>query len=199
MTARKQRFHGHPSHEELKKEIIPHPPYLLRVCRLVNQELWPLIYKQCIFYITIYSIRDLLYAVDLLDHYAFLYDPNYATDIFSYTSNIRIRINDLILDVRPSCDGRRGWLMVELSHTTPMWVGRGTKTILQNRTQAARTVRTNPRGEIAPEAMSAGHLKESIRRMSRLLVLDKAALNRMLPWYHRYQRQRRHKLSTSPV
>jgi len=199
MTARKQRFHGHPSHEELKNEIIPRPPRLLRVCRLINQELWPLIYKQCIFYITIYSIRDLLYAVDLLDHYASLYDPDYATDIFSYTSNMRIRVNDLILDIHPSCDGRHGWLMVELSQTTPLWVGRGTKTILQNRTQAARTVRTNPRGEIAPEAISAGHLKESIRRMSRLSVLDKAALNRMLPWYHRYQRQRRHKLSTSPV
>lgn len=199
MTARKHRFYGHPPHQELKNEIIPCPPHLLRVCWIIHQELWPLIYNQCIFYITIYSIRDLLYALDLLDHYTNLYDPDYANDIFTYTSNIRIRVNDLTLDVHPPYHGRRGWLFVEMSQTAPLWVGHGAKTILKNRTQAATTARAYPRMEIPQEAMSAGHLKTYICHMTRLPVQGKAALNRMLPWYQRYQRQRFHKLSTSPV
>lgn len=197
MTARKDRFYGSPPHEDLKDEIVPQPLSLLRVCRLVYEELWSLIYKQCIFYITIYSIRDLLYAANVLDHYTDLYDPDYATDIFAYTSNIRVRVNDLMLDVHPLYQGRRGWLFMEMSQTAPLWVGRGAKTILKNRTQAATTARTYFRGKVAQE--SAGHLKVSMLHMTRLSVLDKSSLNKMLPWYQRYQRQRPHKWSTSPV
>jgi hypothetical protein len=101
MTARKQRFAGRPPPKELNNEIIPRPLSLLRVCHLVHQEFWQLIYHQCIFYITIYSIGDLLYVVDLLDKCTARHHTIRDKDIFCHMSHIRIRVSDLILDIYP--------------------------------------------------------------------------------------------------
>jgi hypothetical protein len=203
MTARKHRFYGPLPHEELKDEVIPQPLDLLRVCHLVNQELRSLVHDQCIFYITIYSIRDLLCALDLLDGYETFHTTPHSTDIFSRMSNIRVRVNDLVLNIRPRRPGLRRGLIAEHSQTTPLWTGPGGKSILNNRAQAAETMSMYEgyEGERIPSGyVQAVELKNCLRMMMlRDHVLDKSILERMLPWYQRYQRQHRHKLSASLV
>ncbi|KAH0339145.1 hypothetical protein KCU74_g819, partial [Aureobasidium melanogenum] len=100
LTARKMRTYNRRLQEVLKNEIVHPPPALLRVCRLVYRELWPMIYKTCTFYITIYSIRDLLYTLHLLDKYAAI-TTVHPTDLFSHMKNIRIRANNLVISIHP--------------------------------------------------------------------------------------------------
>ena len=197
LTARNMRYYGrHP--QETKIEIVQPPPALLRVCRLVYQELWLMIYKRCIFYITIYSIRDLLYTLDLLDRYASPATPSSA-DIFSHMSNIRIRVNDLVLNIRPlqhrCCEG----MIAELAQTNRLWSGPGAS-LLQDRFQAALLVGMYHGRGIVSEHFDATSLKEFVTSMLKIDVMDKHALIKMLPWYQRHQnRQSRQKLSTSNV
>jgi hypothetical protein len=155
---------------------------------------------QCMFYITIYSKDDLLYALDLLDGYETFRTAPCSADIFSCISNIRIRVNDHVLNIRPQRYGLRRGLIAEHSQTTPLWTGPGGKSILNNRTQAAETMSMYDGERIPSGFVQAVELKNCLRMMMlRDHVLDKSILERMLPWYQRYQRQHRHKLSTSLV
>jgi hypothetical protein len=200
MTARKHRFCARPPPEELTDEIIAQPLHLLCVCRLVHQELLPLFYHQCIFYITIYSIGDLLYAMDLLNRYGASDKTLRPIDIFSRISNIRIRVNDLVLDISPLHHGWCGVMIAQLSQTTQLWSGPGARTLLKNRPQAAWTVRMEQGQEMISDRFGAGILKDIIlHKMSNIHGLDRASLNKVLPWwYYRSKRQHRHQLSTSP-
>jgi hypothetical protein len=189
MTARKHRFYGHPSHEELKNETIPPTLSLSRVCELVHSELRPLIYDQCIFYITIYSIRDLLYAMDLLDRYEVPPEAIPENDIFFHAYNIRIRVHNLILNLYPSGNGRHIRIRSELSETTPLWFGPGLTALMNDRAQVAERARMYGRREIWPEDIDAVEMKHLLRTvMLRDHVLEKSTLERMLPWYQRDQR-----------
>lgn len=200
MTARKFRFYGHLPHEGLKDEIIPQPLSLLLVCRLINQEFWPLVYNECIFYITIYSIRDLLYAMDLLDKYAACHATLPGTDIFYHMSRIHIRVNNFTMKVCPSHYGRFGPWTLDLSHEPRLWSGPGARSLLKTETQVARTIRTFAYRDNPLDLSGAFELKEFIQlEMLKLPVLDQCKLEKMLPWYLRYQCQRRHKLFTSSV
>ncbi|KAH0361746.1 hypothetical protein KCU65_g8534, partial [Aureobasidium melanogenum] len=196
LTARKMRTYDRRLNEALKNEIVHPPPALLRVCHLVYQELWPMIYKKCVFYITIYSIRDLLYTLDLLERYA---APTtvHSGDIFSRMSNIRMRVNDLILDIHPLQHGPHScWKIAELSKTDRLWSGPGASLLL-DRYQAALLGGRYQGREIIEDCFDAGNLKDLLPFMLGTSVLDKGALLKMLPWYQR--RQSRHTLFTSPV
>jgi hypothetical protein len=188
MTARKQRFHCQPPHKELRDEVLPQPLHLLRVCRLVHQELWPLVYDQCVFYITIYSIRDLAYARGLLDDFTLSYHPFRSTDLFKRVRRIRIRVNDLILDVHPSSDIWCRALTAEFSQTNELWIGPGAEYVPKHRAQAARTVIWHREHDSWPDCYNAIVLKELIHyQMLRTPRLNnKATSNKMLPWYQRY-------------
>ncbi|KAH0382454.1 hypothetical protein KCU92_g6227, partial [Aureobasidium melanogenum] len=100
LTARKMRFYTSPPQQDLKDEIVHPPPSLLRVCRLVYLELWPMVYKTCTFYITIYSIRDVLYTLHLIDKLG-INTTFRPTDLFSCMRNMRIRVNNLVFDIHP--------------------------------------------------------------------------------------------------
>ncbi|KAH0271771.1 hypothetical protein KCU91_g7153, partial [Aureobasidium melanogenum] len=194
LTARKMRTYDRRLQEVLNNEIVHPPPSLLRVCRLVYKELWSIIYKKCVFYITIYSIRDLLYTLDLFDRYTNTTTPH-STDIFYHMKNIRIRINDLILDIHPLQCGSK--MIAELSQTTQLWSGPG-NLLLQDRYRAAILVRMfHGRGVAVLEHVEAACLKGFVAAVLRIDVLNKRELIKMLPWYQR--RLSRHKSSTSPV
>ncbi|KAI4748665.1 hypothetical protein E4T50_01053 [Aureobasidium sp. EXF-12298] len=186
MTARKQRFYGHFPRFELKDEIIPQPLSLLRVCRLVTQELWPLVYAECIFYITIYSIGDLLYAMDLLEKYTTSRALR-NKDIFCHMIHIRIRVNDLILNTyayHRACFRERSSTCTQ---TTQLWIGPGTEYLLQDSIEVARMVSICRRFNAAWLHFDAASVKEIIRfKMLRSpSQLDRATLHSMLPWYQR--------------
>jgi hypothetical protein len=200
MTARKHRIHAHHPHEEFLDEIIASPLHLLCVCRLVHQELSPLYHHQCMFYITIYSIGDLLYAMDLLNKYTASDGTFNSIDIFSRVSNIRIRVNDLVLDISPLHHGWCGVMVAKLSLTTQLWSSPGARTLLKNRPQAAWTVRMEQGQVMISECFGAGILKNIIlHKMSNIHGLDRASLNKVLPWwYYRTKRQHRRQLSMSP-
>jgi hypothetical protein len=194
MTARKHRFYGHLSHEDLKDEIIPEPLSILRVCHLVYDEMWPLIRNQCIFYITMYSVRDLLYTIDLLERYEVPDDNDPSpSDIFYRVANIQIRVSDLMMRICPSRD-------VELSQTTPLWIGPGATTLLKTKTQAAEMVRMFERRRMLLFTSEAAELKCTLLDyMFRNRSVDKHSLNKMLPWYHRLQHERSRKPFVSSV
>lgn len=193
LTARKMRTYDRSLQQQIKNEIIQTPPSLLHVCRLVYQELWPMIYKKCVFYITIYSIGDLLYTLDLLDRYAHT-TTLHSTDIFYHMRNIRIRIDDLILNIRPL---QHSWRMtVGFSQTTQLWSGPGTS-LLYDRAQAAALVRGLQGHKIVAYCFDAESLEKLLRFMLAIDALDKHVLIKVLPWYQR--RQSRHKSSMSSV
>jgi hypothetical protein len=194
MTARNHRFYGHLPHEDLKDEIISEPLSILRVCHLVYDEIWPLIYNQFDFYITVYSVRDLLYIMDLLERYEVPRDIEFpVTDIFFNMTNIQIRVSDLVTRICPNHD-------VELSQTTPLWIGPGATTLLKTKAQVAEMVRIYGHGRILMCSSEAAELKSSLLDyMFRNRSVNKCALNKMLPWYQRLQHQRNRKLSASPV
>lgn len=200
MTARKHRFYGDPPHEDLKDEIITQPLSLLLVCRLVNQELWPLVYVDCIFYMTIYSIRDLLYALDLLDKYATSGQTLRGKDIFYHMSKIQIRVNNFTMKICSLHHDREGPWILDLSHETRLWSGPGARSLLKTDAQVARTIRRFAHQDQPVDLSGASELKKFIQlEMLRLPVLDKCKLEKMLAWYHRLQYQRRRKSSASPV
>jgi hypothetical protein len=194
MTARKHRFYGHLSHEDLKDEIIPEPLSILRVCHLVYDEMWPLIRNQCILYITIYSVRDLLYTIDLLERYEVPVDNDPSpSEIFYRVANIQIRVSDLVMRICPDRE-------VELSRTTPLWIGPGATTLLKTRAQVADMVRMYGRGRLLMCTSEAAELKSTLLDyMFRNRSVDKYTLNKMLPWYQKVQHQRYRKPSASPV
>ncbi|KAI4851390.1 hypothetical protein E4T44_02162 [Aureobasidium sp. EXF-8845] len=137
MTARKYRFYGHLPHVELRDEISPQPLSLLRVCRQIYQELQPLVYDDCVFYITIYSIRDLLYTIDLLDKYAVPHNFDHNRDIFFHMRNIRIRVSDLILDIYPYHRICHRYAWTKFSEAALLWIGPGKAKLLKDATQFA--------------------------------------------------------------
>ncbi|CAD0099700.1 unnamed protein product [Aureobasidium mustum] len=189
LTARKTRLYGRSLPKGLNGENVHPPPSLLRLCRLVYQELWPMIYKTCVFYITIYSIRDLLYAWNLLDRYASRTTPS-STDMFSHMSNIRIRVNDLILNIHPLEHSCYEGMIAEISQTDQLWFGPGAS-LLQDRSQAAMMVGVYHGRGIVSERFDAVSLQEFITSMLGVSVLDKRALIKMLPWYQRHQSRRK--------
>ena len=200
MTGRKHRFYGSPPHEGLKDEIIPQPLCLLRVCRLVYEELWPLIYKQCIFYITIYSIRDLLYVMDLLDAYATSRNTLRGRDIFYHMSEIHVRVNNFTIRRHAEHRSLSGARLLNLSLESKLWSGPGATSLLKTETQVLQTISFFARRDILSDIIAALVLKDFIQRhMLRPPILDTSELEKMLPWYHRYQRQRFHELHTSPA
>lgn len=195
LTARKMRTYDQFSKKALKDEVICTPPALLRVCRLVYRELWPMIYRTCIFYITIYSIRDLLYTLHILDKFSTITTFR-STDLVSCMRNIRIRVNNLVFNIHPLQHGERGAMIAELSQTTQLWSGPGAS-LLQDRAQAAYLVERFQRHEFVLDHFDAESLKPFLMFLLNLSVLNKHTLIKMLPWYQR--RQGRHKLSTSYV
>lgn len=194
LTARKMRTYDRRLQEKIHNEIVYPPPSLFRVCRLVYQELWLMIYKKCVFYITIYSIRDLFYTLDLLDRYANT-TTFHSTDIFYHMKNIRIRINDLILNIHPL---QHSWGMTaELSLTTRLWSGPGASLLPDRYTTAILVGMYHGRSVVILQYFDAARLKDFINTVLDIDVLDKRKLIKMLPWYQR--RLVRHKSSTSPV
>jgi hypothetical protein len=193
MTAPKYRLHGHPPHEELRDEIFPQPLSLLRVCRQIHQELRPLIYDDCVFYITIYSIRDLLYTIDLLDKYAVPHNFDHNRDIFHHMKNIRIRVSDLILDIYPSHRVCRRYAWTKFSESTQLWTGPGAKTLSKDATQFAETVSRSQRREGLQARFDAAEVKDVIRlEMLGTPMMERWYLNRIweVPeYYSLYQNQ----------
>ncbi|KAI5249517.1 hypothetical protein E4T43_00948 [Aureobasidium subglaciale] len=100
MTARNMRVLPRQPYEDAYYEVSQPLPSLLRVCRLVRRELVPIVQWGCSFYITIYSIPDLLYTLELLERYSSL-QLTRSMRLFSLTRHIHIRIKDLILDLQP--------------------------------------------------------------------------------------------------
>ncbi|KAI4715608.1 hypothetical protein E4T48_08199 [Aureobasidium sp. EXF-10727] len=195
MAARKYRFYSRQD-EFIKDEVARPLPSLLRVCRLVHEELCPLIYGTGIFCITIYSIRDLLYTLDLLEKYA---TPTtfHSTTIFSMMRQIVLRVNDVIIGMtlRPSIR-----ILSRALHMTPIWHGRG-KALLRDGTTAMRLIKSDARlrSRRVPwfEAEDLMYLLECIFKDG---ALNRRALIKMLPWYQRHQScQDRRKASLSPV
>ncbi|KAI4759919.1 hypothetical protein E4T52_08059 [Aureobasidium sp. EXF-3400] len=188
MTARKQRFASRSPPKELNNEIIPRPLPLLRVCRLVHQEFWQLIYHQCIFYITIYSIRDLLYVVNLLDKCTASHHTLRDKDIFCHMGHIRIRVSDLILDiyaVHRLYDRSR---LEKYTQTTRLWIGPGAGLLLESSTQTVRMVNQCRQYDIDWLHSGAASVKQTIRwKLLMTPIVDGAILRSMLPWYQRDQ------------
>jgi hypothetical protein len=200
MTARKYRYHGHLPDEEFEDEIIPQPLSLLRVCRQVHHELRPMVYENCVFYLTIYSIRDLLYTIDLLDKYTVPHNFDQSRDIFYHMRNIRIRVSDLILDIYPYHRVCRRYAWTKFSESTQLWIGPGVKTFLKDATQFAETVSRSQRREGLRALFDAAEDEDVIRlEMLRTPMMERWYLDRMLPWFHRDRRWRYHEFSTEPV
>ncbi|KAH0345795.1 hypothetical protein KCU83_g7664, partial [Aureobasidium melanogenum] len=195
LTARKMRTYNRRLQEKTKNEIVHPPPSLLRVCHLVYQELWPMIYKTCTFYITIYSIRDVLYTLHLIDKLG-IHTTFRPTDLFSCMRNIRIRVNNLLFNIHPLWHNGREAMIAELSLTTQLWSGPGTS-LLQDMFQAALLVGLYQGREIVLNHMDVQCLEEFLSFLLQTRVLDKRVLIKMLPWYQR--RQSRHKSFTSRV
>lgn len=147
-----------------------------------------MIYKTCVFYITIYSIRDLLYTLDLLDRCATTTILQ-STDMFSHMSNIRIRVNDLVLNIHPLEHSCYEGMIAELSQTDQLWFGPGAS-LLQDRFQAAMMGGVYHGRGIVAERFDAVSLENFITSMLGVSVLDKRALIKMLPWYQRHQSRR---------
>ncbi|CAD0109724.1 unnamed protein product, partial [Aureobasidium uvarum] len=192
MTARKFRSYGK-QHEDIKDEVTRPLPSLLRVCRLVHEEFCPLIYAKGVFCITIYSIRDLLYTLDLLDRHAV---PTifHSTSIFSMMRQIILRVNNVVVGIvfKPTVRALSRTL-----YMTSIWSGRG-KALLRDGAMAMRMIKRNQRLRSCRtpwfEAQDLRHLLECIFKIG---VLDRRALTKMLPWYQR--RQHCQKSSKSPV
>ncbi|KAI4725639.1 hypothetical protein E4T49_06633 [Aureobasidium sp. EXF-10728] len=195
MTARKFRFYGRQD-EFIEDEVTRPLPSLLRVCRLVHEELCPIIYGRGIFCITIYSIRDLLYILDLLEKYA---TPTtfHSTSIFSMMRQIVLRVNNVLAGIVFRLPIRT------ISRTlcmTSIWHGRG-KALLRDGATAMRMIKMDARLRYRRvpwfEAEDLRHLLECIFEDG---ALDRRALVKMLPWYQRHQScQARRKASLSPV
>ncbi|KAK6008260.1 hypothetical protein QM012_000163 [Aureobasidium pullulans] len=194
LCARKMRIYGHFPHE-IEDEIVHPPPALLCVCRIVYQELWPMIYKTCLFYITIYSIKDLLYALHLIEKFATMITFR-STDLVSCMRNIRIRVNNLMFNIRSLRGDAGEKLIAELSQTTQLWFGPGAS-LLQDQAQVARLVKRSQGHECVLPHFDAEGLKSFLMFLLNRSDLDKRALIKMLPWCQR--RQSRHKSSTSHV
>ncbi|KAI5259464.1 hypothetical protein E4T42_00002 [Aureobasidium subglaciale] len=188
MTARKLRELPRQPYEDAYYEVSQPLPSLLRVCRLVRRELVPIVQWGCSFYITIYSIPDLLYTLELLEKYSSL-QLTHSMRLFSLTRHIHIRIKDLILDLQPM---RRGIRVNGALHVTNnVWSGRGRGLL---RDHAIISVLLNRSLRHMRPWLEASDVLIILQCMFRDNTLDKQFLNKMLPWY-----QRRRKHLTSPV
>ncbi|KAI5197899.1 hypothetical protein E4T39_07059 [Aureobasidium subglaciale] len=192
MTARRLRILPRQPYEDACYEISQPLPALLRVCHLVRRELVPVVQWECSFYITIYSIPDLLYTLELLEKYSLL-RLTHSAGLFALTKHIRIRIKDLTLNLQPMVDSQWRDIRVNsaLNITTNVWSGRG-RGLLRERTTIAILLSRSLR-HIRPW-LEASDVLVILQCMFRDNTLDKQFLNKMLPWY-----QRRRKHLTSPV
>ncbi|CAD0042251.1 unnamed protein product [Aureobasidium pullulans] len=180
MTARNMRVYTKAQKELIVDEVAQPLPALLRVCRLVRQELRLMVYENNCFYITIYSIRDLLHTMELLNN-STCSSPFYFMNGSQMMKHIRIRVDELIIDLR-SIHSNDTLFVLQFSESSPIWFGPG-KSLRRSRTDMARMIKAYAR---------AVRFWISVRDVSDLLkciLVDSASdpilLNRLLPWYHR--------------
>ncbi|THY38576.1 hypothetical protein D6C99_09020 [Aureobasidium pullulans] len=180
MTARNMRVYTKAQKELIVDEVAQPLPALLRVCRLVRQELRLMVYENNCFYITIYSIRDLLHTMELLNN-STCSSPFYFMNGSQMMKHVRIRVDELIIDLR-SIHSNDTLFVLQFSESSPIWFGPG-KSLRRSRTDMARMIKAYAR---------AVRFWISVRDVSDLLrciLVDSASdpivLNRLLPWYHR--------------